>query len=492
MGLRENIDVLRRRWRAVALVTVLGVVLTGLLSMLATPVYTARASTFFSLDIGNTVNEIQQGATFTREQMGSYASLATTPAVLEPVIAGLGLDTDVRTLAGQVSASAPNGTVILDVAVSDASPQLAARIANAVSESLTEVVEGIGPQDDEALPTVRGTVIEPAVAPGFASSPNTRLNVVAGLIGGLLLGIVLAYVIEALDTRVRGVRELRLVTDAPVLGRLTQEVAPPSGPVVLRRSRGPEAEEYRQLASNAQFLRPANGPLTIVVSSSGAGEGKSSVAVNLALALAEVSQRVLLVDGDLRSPSVADRLGVASGTGLSTLLVGRARFADVVQSWGPRGLSVLTAGPVPPNPTQLLSSATMTKLSAEIAERFDVVVYDTTPVLGVTDALLLARSADGVVLVANTRRLRRPQLQEALEALARADVRLFGIVLAEPPSRRQAAQQRRSTSGNPARRLPTPRRSGAAPAGASSAKSKVGSGVFRRLRTPWRPAQGKG
>lgn len=497
MGLRENMDVLRRRWRSVAMVTMLGVVATGLLSLLATPVYTARASLFFSLDIGNTVNEIQQGATFTREQMGSYASLATTPAVLEPVIASLGLDTSASALASQVSVSAPNGTVILDVAVSDTSPELAAALANAVSEAITDVVEGIGPQDDQSRPTVRGTVIEPAVTPGYASSPNTQLNVMAGLVGGLLLGVVLAFVREALDTRVRGVRELKLVTDAPVLGLLTQDTSPSAGPVVLRRSRGPEAEEYRQLASNVQFLRPSDGPLTIVVSSASAGEDESAVAVNLALALAEVSKRVLLVDADLRIPTVAERLGIESAAGLSTVLVGRGRFVDVVQQWGPRGLSVLTSGPVPPNPTQLLSSATMTTLTAELAARFDVVVYGTTAVLPVTDALLLARAADGMVVVANTRKLRRPQLQAALEALGRADVRLFGVVLNVLPSRRQAARERNSTPGSSSRWMLMLSRPIGVPASAVAADgartpAKAGGGALRRMLLPWRSSPEKG
>ena len=495
--MRENMDVLRRRWRSVAVVTVIGLLATSVLSLLATPVYTARASLFFSLDIGKTVNEIQQGATFTREQMSSYASLATTPAVLGPVISSIGLDdASANALAGQVSVSAPNGTVILDVEVSDTSPELAAALANAVAESLTDVVEGIGPLDDQSRPTVRGAVIEPAVTPGYASSPNTRLNVLAGFIGGLLLGVVLAFVREALDTRVRGPRELKLVTDAPVLGRPLQDDSPTDGPVVLRRPRGPEAEEYRQLASNVEFLRSADGPLTVVVSSASAGEGASTVAVNLALSLAEVSTRVLLVDANLRRPSVSGRLNIENAVGLSTVLIGRAGFTDVVQEWGPRGLSVLTSGPVPPNPTQLLSSATMTALTAELARRFDVVVYDTTAVLPVTDALLLARAADGLVLVANTRRLRRPRLQEALEALGRADVRLLGVVLHVLPNRRPAARQQSPTSANSSRWLLMPSRPGGMPVPAgvpdgARVPSKVG-GALSRVLLPWRSAPEKG
>jgi succinoglycan biosynthesis transport protein ExoP len=165
----------------------------------------------------------------------------------------------------------------------------------------------------------------------------------------------------------------------------------------------------------------------MVITSALPGEGKSTVALNLALSLAEVSDRVLLVDADMRRPTVAGRLGIEGAAGLSTVLVGQAAFDDVAQDWG--RLTVLTAGVVPPNPAELLSSPAMAELAAELAARFDVVIWDTAPLLPVTDAQLLARHADGVVLVAGTRTVRRAQLAAALDSLQRVETRLLGVVL---------------------------------------------------------------
>jgi capsular exopolysaccharide synthesis family protein len=438
VSLREQLAVLRRRWRSLAALSVLGVAVTGGASLAATPTYTATAGIFFSTTSASSANELAQGATFTRDQMSSFATLATTPAVLDLVIDRLHLDTDLPTLAGQVSATAADGTVILNVAVSQTSPEQAARIANAVAETLTDVVENVGPRDAQSGTALRGTVVSPAATPARPSAPTTRLNIIAGLVAGLLLGVASAVVRENVDTRLRSVSQVRSLTDAPVLGQVTVDTASASAVAVQDHPHGPTAEMYRQLRTNTEFLRVGGGPLALVVTSSVAGEGKSTVAVNLALALAEVSQRVLLVDADLRRPSVADRLGLEGAAGLSTVLIGRAAFDGVVQEWGPNRLSVLTSGAVPPNPTALLSSEGMRALAAEVADRFDVVIYDSAPVLPVTDALVLSRLVDGVVLVAGMRTVRRPQLGEALEALDRVEARLLGLVVNKVPVRDHA------------------------------------------------------
>jgi polysaccharide biosynthesis transport protein len=173
----------------------------------------------------------------------------------------------------------------------------------------------------------------------------------------------------------------------------------------------------------------------MVVTSAMPGEGKSTVAMNLALALAEVSDRVLLVDADLRRPTVADRLELEGAAGLSTVLIGRADVEDVVQEWGPHGLDVLTSGAIPPNPAELLASPAMRELAERLAARYEVIVWDAPPVLPVTDTLLLARHADGVILLTNARTTRRAQVAEALESLKRAETRILGVVLNMLPSR---------------------------------------------------------
>jgi capsular exopolysaccharide synthesis family protein len=167
----------------------------------------------------------------------------------------------------------------------------------------------------------------------------------------------------------------------------------------------------------------------LAVTSSVAGEGKSTVSTNLAIALAETGARVLLVDGDLRRPSVARMLGLEGAAGLTTVLLGRVSAADVVQEWGLHGLDVLPSGAVPPNPTELLGSPAMRRFLQQVRESYDHVVLDTPPLLPVADGAVLSRAADGVVLVANATKVRGHQLAESLTTLEQVGARTSGVVL---------------------------------------------------------------
>lgn len=439
MGLRDYLNVLRQRWLAVLVPTVLTTVAATALSLLATPTYTSTSSLFFSLQNGNTANELAQGSNFTQAQMASYATLVTTPKVLGPVIEELELPGDARGLARRIDVSAPNETVVLEVSVTDTSPERAAAIAGAVTDQLRVVVADVAPRNSDGDATVNSTVVTPADVPEQPSAPNTRLNVGAGFLLGLVLGVLLALLRQALDTRIRDAEQVRALTDAPVLGNLALESSSGDGPTFHRSPRGPQAETYRQLCTSAQFLQVGGRPLSMVVTSSLPGEGKSTVAMNLALALAEVSDRVLLVDADLRRPTVASRLDLEGAAGLSTVLIGRAAVEDVVQEWGPHRLDVLTSGTIPPNPAELLSSPAMRQLTEWLATQYEVIVWDAPPLLPVTDTLLLARHADGVLMVANTRTARRAQVAEALDSLKRSEARVLGVVLNMLPSRSQVA-----------------------------------------------------
>jgi capsular exopolysaccharide synthesis family protein len=160
-----------------------------------------------------------------------------------------------------------------------------------------------------------------------------------------------------------------------------------------------------------------------------AGEGKSTVAVNLAVALAETGSRVLLVDADLRRPSVARVLGIEGAAGLTTVLLGQADIDDVVQPWGTSGLHVLPSGALPPNPTELLGSLPMRRLLEQARARYDHVVVDSAPLLPVADSAVLAGLVDGTLLLANATKVRRHQLAESLQNLARVEAPVLGVVL---------------------------------------------------------------
>lgn len=431
VGVVAYVQMLRRHVWGIVVSIGLAAGFALVLSLVATPVYTSTAGLFFSLQNGDTASDLAQGATFTRDQLASYATLATTPAVLGPVIENLELDTEVGDLARQVTAAAPNGTVVLSVSVDSTDPAEAARIADAVSTELIRVVEGVAPADSGGRATVRVTTVTPAAVPSAPSSPDTGLNVLAGLVGGTALGVLYAWLRERLDTRVRTAEDLARVTDLPLLASLDTPPGADAGRdlVVVNAPRSPAAEAFRSLRTAVQFTARPGQPLTLLVTSSHAAEGKSTVAANLAETLSESGLRVALVDADLRRPSLADVFGLEGGAGLTTVLIGRAQVSDVLQDWGRSGLHVLTSGPLPPNPSELLSSPAMAGVLATLGETHDVVLVDGAPLLPVTDSAVLARLVSGTLLIADAARTRRPAVAGSLALLRRVEARVAGVVL---------------------------------------------------------------
>jgi succinoglycan biosynthesis transport protein ExoP len=182
----------------------------------------------------------------------------------------------------------------------------------------------------------------------------------------------------------------------------------------------------------------ANQPKSIVVSSSIPAEGKTTIAINLAVSLADTGARIILVDADLRRPSIAEYVGIEGQVGLTTVLIGRADLKDVVQPFGTSSLDLLPAGQVPPNPSELLGSAAMASLLERLSASYDMVLLDSAPLLPVTDAVVLSRLAGGALLVVGADRTHRPQLQQSLDSLETAGVHLFGLVM-NKIARREAA-----------------------------------------------------
>ena len=439
MSLSNFLTVLRRRIRWVVGVFVLAVTGAILLSTLLPRTYEATAELYVSVTTAQGVDDLANGARFTREQMASFASLALTPRVLAPVARDFDISGGADGLEDRVTVQASDSTVVIALTVSDADPARAADLANAVADEAAGVVEELAPRDPEdGRSTVRVSVVRPATVPEFASSPDTILNVAAGTVLGLTLGILLALAREAVDTRVRDADVLAQLTSQPLLGTVGLWSERQSGRVLVATDpHSPAAESIRQLRTNLQFLRvaeaPANGARpgahVVSVTSALSGEGKSTISANLAVALAQTGARVLLVDADLRRPTVADVLGVEGGVGLTTVLARDAELVDVVQEWGTVGLHVLPSGTVPPNPTELLGSPAMRWLVEQMRRSYDYVVMDTSPLLPVADATVLAGLVDGTIVVANVGRVRRMQLVQALANLERVSARVLGVVL---------------------------------------------------------------
>ncbi|WP_165070203.1 polysaccharide biosynthesis tyrosine autokinase [Marisediminicola senii] len=438
MEANEYVEALRKRW---LLIVAIGLLAAGLAFAVASSlptIYRATSSVFVATQRGETTSELVQGSTFTQAQVESYAQLADLPIVLEPVIAELQLPVTADALAEQVTADIRLNTVIIDITVSDPSPEAAASIANAVTASLkTTTEQRLSPQGAGEAPVISMETVSAAKVPTGASSPNTRLIVLTGLVGGLALAIGGILARQFLDTRVRSERDLERSSESPVLGVIGRQDAKHTATIVMRTDpHSPQAEDYRRVATNLEFANVDDPVRSVVVTSAYPGEGKTTTAVNLALAMADRLGRVLLIDADLRKPSVADYCQIDGSIGLTSLLVGNATLDDAIRPWGGGLIDVLPSGLVPANPSQMLGSVAMADLFAHLATRYDFIVVDSAPLLPVTDTLSLAKIADGTVLVARFKKSRRQELQMAVRSLEQVTAPVLGLVLNGMVSRR--------------------------------------------------------
>lgn len=436
LDLREHLRTFRRNWILIVSLTLAGILLGGALSVLTKPTYTADTQLFVAIQGSGSIQELQQGNTFGQARVQSYVETVTSPIVLQPVIDALGLSTSAAELASRVTASTEPNTVLINISVLDTSPVQSAALAEAIAKSFIAAVEDLERPKAGGTSPVSLSITKPAVAPGEPSAPNTKLNLLLGFLAGAVIGVGGAIARTALDNRIRGEADLRAVTDAAILGGISFDQDAVRKPLLTQaNTHSPRAESFRQLRTNLQFANVAGKARTVLVTSSLPGEGKSTTATNLAIALAQAGQTVCLVDADLRRPMVNEYLGLDRNVGLTTALVGAADVGSVLQPWGEDDLFVLTSGRIPPNPSELLGSDEMGRLILQLEEDFDMVIIDAPPLLPVTDAAVLSQHVGGVVIVVGAQKLRHTDLEKSLSALTLVGANLLGVVLNRLPTK---------------------------------------------------------
>jgi len=273
-------------------------------------------------------------------------------------------------------------------------------------------------------------ILDPAEVPRAPILPNHRQDVMRAVFAGLALALALVFGFERLDNRIRLPDEIRTRLGLPLLGLLPEVRAHRgAGPLLLTSKVPPQfLEAVRSLRTNVLFSFADEGLKIVLVTSVGPGEGKTVVAGNLAVALAQAGEQVLVMDADMRRPALHELFGRDRQPGLSNLLVG-AKAADVTRRTAVSNLWILPAGHSAPNPPELLGSARFRKFLEALGQHFQWVIIDAPPVLPVTDACVLAHLAQGVLLVVGADRVSRPAARRALEQLDSAGARLVGAVL---------------------------------------------------------------
>lgn len=414
--------------------TLAGLLVGGVASILVKPTYTSETQLFVAIQGTGSVSELQQGNTFSQARVQSYVKTVATPVVLQPAIDSLGARISADDLASHVKASTDLNTVLINIAVTDASPVQAAAYARAIASSLVDTVDTLEKPKTGGTSPVRLSVVRPAEAPTSPSAPNTKLNLFLGIFVGAVLGAAGAILRSRLDTVIRGESDLRHVTDAAMLGGIAYDQDASRKPLLTQAAhQSPRAESFRQLRTNLQFANVTGTAKTVLITSSLPGEGKSTTATNLAISLAQAGQTVCLIDADLRRPRISEYLGLDRNAGLTTALVGSADVNDLLQPWGEHNLFVLTSGQIPPNPSELLGSNAMKNLIQDLEQAFDCIVVDAPPLLPVTDAAVLSQHVGGVVLVVACQRVKSQDLDKSLRALELVDANLLGVVLNKLP-----------------------------------------------------------
>jgi capsular exopolysaccharide synthesis family protein len=292
----------------------------------------------------------------------------------------------------------------------------------------------------EAQASNNVVIAKPAVVPLGPVRPRTMTNVLLAMIVGGMLAVGAAFLVEYLDDTVKSPDDVTRVTGLSTLGaiaRLKDAAGTQRQLISWMQTKAPETEAYRTLRTNIQFSSVDKPIRTLMVTSSGPGEGKSTTAANLAVVMAQTGQKVILVDTDLRRPVIHKTFGVPNNVGITTtLLAGQdVDLATYLQPTEIENLMVLTSGPIPPNPSELLGSHRMAHVIEQLSQVADLVIFDTPPVLVVTDASVLGRQVDGALLVADAGGTREHALAQTVDEFRKTGVNILGIALNRLDSR---------------------------------------------------------
>jgi receptor protein-tyrosine kinase len=436
LDLQDFVKLLRGGWVIIVVTAVVGVLGGVIFTVFTTPLYQASTRLFVSTASGSSVSELYQGNRLSQERVVSYAQLLMGETLAQRTIDKLQLNMTAEQLKNNVTASSKRDTVLIDVTVLDPSPIRARDIANTLSDEFVGMVRELETPESGAAPDARVVVEQRASIPGQPVVPKPIRNIGAGLGIGLLLGIGLVFLREMLDNTVKNKETLESITRTGTVGNIPLDKERRKQPAIaFETDNSVIAESFRKLRTNLQFLAVDNPPRVIVFTSSMPSEGKTTTAINTALALAEAEHNVVLIDADMRRPTLAKYLGLVGTVGFSTVLSGAASLDESLQKTRFPGLTVLTSGAVPPNPSELLASQAARKLLGELRARFDYVIVDSTPLLAVTDAALLGAGADGVLIMARYGHTKRDHLAHAVGSLESVGAPLLGAVLTMMPTR---------------------------------------------------------
>lgn len=478
-GLQRYLHTIRERWWLILLTVLVTTGAAAAYSQLAPKVYKASASLLVTPVSGSDENLVGLGLiTYSNDptrDVSTASSLVTTTSVAQRVIAELDLAIEPNPLLDKVVAEPLAQSSIVTVRATEGSPEEAAELANAfANEAVAERTEQLQTQLDKTIPQLRDQleaippaerdstdplaqrlaalealragpdptlrVTTPAILPTAQSSPRPRLALAAGIFIGLILGFGGAFALQAIDPRIRREEQIRALFRLPILARIPRENRRHAGPLSPDLLSGATAEAYRTLRTTLSAAKGAEfRARSVLVTGSSPGEGKSTTAINFAFSLVQAGMRVILIESDMRRPTVGNALGVRPEHGIERVLVGEVSLEDALVTapeYGP-DLQLLLVDRPDPAFSDRLALPTARQLVHEAEALADYVVIDSPPLTEIIDALPLAQEASEVLVVVRLGRSRTGKLIELGEMLTQHEIEPAGIALVgvERPSR---------------------------------------------------------
>ncbi|MET4611297.1 succinoglycan biosynthesis transport protein ExoP [Rhodococcus sp. PvR044] len=430
MDLHTFVRILGTRWLIVA--TAVAICLLGAVAATVIPPsrYQASSKIFISVADASTVTDKYNATQAAALRLSSYAEIAGGSEVAGRAIDQLGIDMSPDELVSATAVEYVPESLVFELTVTDTDRDRVVTLVNAMSDQFSALVGRLESPADGGQPpaAMQATVVERPTPPQGRSSPNAQRNLALGLIVGLLLGTLLALVRDATDRTLRTGAEFDEASDLPMVGELRRPRPAGRETPVVFGSDGGSSEAYRGLRARLLHLTATTDNPMILVTGPVGGEGATTVAVNLALALAETDDKVLLVEGDLRKNELASLFGVNAQPGLSDVLRDPSVVEQAVAQTDYENLSVMTSGSDHAAPGELLGSAPLASVIDKLRSTFDFVVVDGPAVLSAADALLLATRIDGTLLVGRRGTSRSDEVSRAVNTLHGAGAPIIGTV----------------------------------------------------------------
>jgi capsular exopolysaccharide synthesis family protein len=432
MDFRHVIGILRSRAWVAGVLMLVAAAAAYVVSGTLPKVYEARSTVLVGQALSSAAPDYNQLLASQRLSQ-TYADLAMTRSVAEAVRQELRLDMTADELLDKVTADAPRDSLFVLLTAHDGDPRVAARIANAFAAQIIERSPQVVITTPDNPATNLLTLVDAAIPPLEPAGPRVLLNTALAALIGLLIGLAVIVFVEYIDDTVKTPRDVEELAQVPTLGLISQMRTP--APEVHRLAallypRSQAAEAFRALRTNVEFASVDREVRSLLITSSVAREGKTVVASNIALMFAQAGTRTLLVDADLRMPAVDTIFSLQNTAGLTTLLRGEAStVSSVTRTTDEPNLRVITSGPLPPNPAELLGSGRMRTLLETLATEAEMVIFDSPPLIAVTDAAVLARQLDGTIVVVRAGKTRRSVLRSGIEALRRVNAPVLGVTI---------------------------------------------------------------